>query len=69
MMMRFGARVATVLLVGLSALPALAAVDVFMTIKGTTQGAFKGEASPAGHPEEIRLESVTQGTALDGGKF
>lgn len=54
-MMRFGARVATVLLVGLSALPALAAFHGYMSIKGTKQGQFKGEQSRAGHPKEIKL--------------
>ncbi|MGA8938244.1 MAG: type VI secretion system tube protein Hcp [Acidobacteriaceae bacterium] len=58
MTMRFSVKVATVLLAGLSALPALAAVDAYMMIKGKTQGQFKGEASRAGHPDEIKLVSV-----------
>ena len=44
----------------LSAVPAYAAFDAYMTIKGTRQGQFKGEAMS----DQIRLVSVARDTPM-----
>src|ERR1035441_4909995 len=44
----------------LPAVPAMAAMDVYMTIKGAKQGQFKGEAMS----DQIRLVSVVRDTPM-----
>jgi type VI secretion system secreted protein Hcp len=60
--MRFGdirGRVATLVLVSamLPAVPAVAAMDAYMTIEGTKQGQFKGEVKTVSHSTKMDVSS------------